>query len=87
VSDEFVEGTPKVPLAERHHASEALVLDRPDEPFGVGVRIRRLHDVHTGFAPQASNTLPPFPITITDQHAMIAAKARFPSVCGRLWQR
>jgi len=37
VIDEFREGTSKVALAERHHAIEALVLNRPYEPFGVGV--------------------------------------------------
>jgi hypothetical protein len=28
-------------FAEQDHATETLLLDRPDEPFGVGIRIRR----------------------------------------------
>jgi hypothetical protein len=64
---------------ERHHSIEALVFDGPHQPFGVGVRIgrlkRRLHDVHPGIAQQTSNVPAPFPITITDQHAMLAQQA------------
>ena len=76
VIDEFLEGASKVALAERHHPIEALVLDGPHEPFGLGVRIGRLtwrlHDVHPGIAQQLSHVPAPLPITITDQHAVIA---------------
>ena len=79
VIDEFREGPSKVTLAERNDAIEALVFDRPGEPFGVGVRVgrlkRRLHDVYPGIAQQTSNIPAPFPITITDQDAMIAQEA------------
>jgi hypothetical protein len=54
VIDEFLEGPSKAALAERHHSIEALVCDRPYEPFGIGVRIgrlkRRLHDLHPRIA-------------------------------------
>ena len=79
VIDEFLERPSKVALAERHHAIEALVFDRPHEPFGVGIRIgrlkRRLHDVHPGIAQQLSHVPAPLPVTITDQHAMGAQQA------------
>jgi len=79
VIDEFLERPSKVALAERHHAIEALVFDRPYEPFGVGVRIgplkRRLDDVHPRIAQQPPHLPAPFPITITDQHAMIVQQA------------
>ena len=39
VIDEFLECPSKVALAERHHSIDALVFDRPYEPFGIGVRI------------------------------------------------
>ena len=89
VIDEFLEGPSKVALAERHHAIEALVFDRPYEPFGVGVRIgrlkRRLHDVHAGIAQQPSHVPAPLPVTITDQHAMVAQQAvGSRSACDRL---
>ena len=79
VIDECREGTSKVPLAERHHAIEALVFDRPYEPFGVGVCVRRLkrrlHDVHACIVQQPSHISAPFPITITDEDAMIGQQA------------
>jgi hypothetical protein len=41
-------------LPERHDPIEALVFDRPDKSFGIGVRIGRLkrclHDVHASLA-------------------------------------
>ena len=79
VIDECPEGPSKVALAERDQAIETLVFDRPYEPFGVGVCIRRLkrrlHDGHPGIAQQTPNLPTPFSITITDQHAMIAQQA------------
>ena len=79
VIDECREGPSKVALAERDHAIETLVFDRPYEPFGVGVCIgrlkRRLHDVHAGIAQQPSHISAPFPITITDEDAMIGQQA------------
>ena len=66
-------------LAERHHPIEALVFDRPHEPFGIGVRIgrlkRRLHDVHAGIVQQLSHVPAPLAVTITNQHAMGAQQA------------
>jgi hypothetical protein len=51
------------------------LIDR-NEPFGVGVRIgrlkRRLHDLHPRITQQPSHVPAPFPITIPDQHAMVA---------------
>jgi hypothetical protein len=76
VIDEFLEGPSKVALTERHHAIEALVFDRPYELFSVVLRIGRLkwrlHDIDPGIAQQTSDIPAPFPITITDQHVMIA---------------
>ena len=66
VIDEFREGPSKMALAQRHQTIETLVFDRPYEPFGVGVRIGRLHDVHTGFAQQASNI--PAPSSVDTQN-------------------
>jgi hypothetical protein len=76
VIDEFLEGASKVALAEWHHPIEALALDGPHEPFGIGVRIRRLkwrlrlHDVHPGIPQQLSHVPAPLSVTITNQHAM-----------------
>ncbi len=41
----------EVPLAERDHATEALLLDRPDEPFGVRVEIGTLRRRSDGLGP------------------------------------
>ena len=35
----LVDETPQMPLAERDHACETLLFDRPDEPLGIGVEI------------------------------------------------
>ena len=35
----FVDGVPQVPLADRDDLRQALLLDRPDEPLGVGVEV------------------------------------------------
>ena len=76
VIDEFREGPSEVALAERNDPIEALVFDRSHEAFRVGVRIRRLkrrlHDVHPGLAQQPPHLPAPFPVTIADQHAMVA---------------
>jgi hypothetical protein len=37
--NEFLEAASKVALAERHDPIEPLVLNRPHEPFSMGVRI------------------------------------------------
>ena len=41
-----------MPLAERDHACETLLFDRPDEPLGIGVEIgtlrRQPNRLHTG---------------------------------------
>jgi hypothetical protein len=54
VIDEFLECPSKVALAERRQSIEALVFDRSDEPFRVGVGVRRLkrrlHDLYSGLA-------------------------------------
>jgi hypothetical protein len=40
VLDVFPHDGSKVPLAHRHDVTQALGLDRPDEPLGVGVQVR-----------------------------------------------
>jgi hypothetical protein len=42
VIDEFLESPSEMALANGHDPIEALVLDRPHEPFRIGVRIGRL---------------------------------------------
>ena len=90
VIDECLDGLSKVALAERHHSIEALVLDRPYEPLGVRVRIRRLkrrmHDVHPRIAQQPSHIPAPFPITIPDHHAMVAQQAVGPVRLRPTWR-
>jgi hypothetical protein len=76
VINEFLEGASKVALAERHDPIEALVLNRPYEPFSMGVRIgrlkRRLRHLHSGLAQELWHVPAPLPITIADQHVVIA---------------
>ena len=38
----LVDETTQMPLAERDHACETLLFDRPDEPLGIGVEIGTL---------------------------------------------
>ena len=79
VIDEFLEGPSEMALPERYDPIEALVFDRPHKSFGIGVRIgglkRSLHDVHAGLAQQALHIPAPLPVTVTDQHPMIAQQA------------
>ena len=48
----LVDETTQMPLAERDHACETLLFDRPDEPLGIGVEIgtlrRQPNRLHTG---------------------------------------
>jgi hypothetical protein len=41
MSGEFSSGFPKRAFSEEDHSVEALILDRSDEPLGVGVQVRR----------------------------------------------
>ena len=79
VFNKFGEGASEMGLAQRHYPIEALVLDRPHEPLGIRVRIRRSkrgpHNVHARIAQQLSHVLAPLGITITNQHAMGAQQA------------
>ena len=79
VIDEFLEGPSEMALPERHDPIEALVFDRSHKSFGIGVRIGRLkrclHDVHPSLAQQALHIPAPLPVTVTDQHPMIAQQA------------
>lgn len=79
VIDEFLEGPSEMALPERHDPIETLMFDRPHKSFGIGVRIGRLkrclHDVHSGLAQQALHIPAPLPVTVTDQHPMIAQQA------------
>jgi hypothetical protein len=76
VIDEFLEGPTEISLTHRHDPIEALMLNRPHEPFSVGVCVRRLkwrqHHVHASIAQLPSHILAPFPVTIADQHTVIA---------------
>ena len=47
VIDELRNRLPEVTLTHRNHSIETLVLNRPHEPFGIGIRIRRLKGVCT----------------------------------------
>ena len=63
----------KVALAQRDHAVEAFLLDRPNEPLGVHVAVRRaerrLNDPNVLLFQELQHGTTPLPIAITDQHA------------------
>ena len=63
----------KVVLAQRDHAAEALLLDRPNEPLGVRVAIRRaerrLNDPDVLLFQELPHGTTPLSIAITGQHA------------------
>ena len=40
VLDELSDRAPKVALSQRNHSVETFFFDRPNEPFGIGIRIR-----------------------------------------------
>ena len=79
VINKFSESPSEMALTEGHHPIEALVFDRPHEPFSVGVRIGRLkwrqRDVHASIVQLPTYVPAPLPVTIADQHAMIAQRA------------
>src|SRR5712691_1474831 len=79
VIDEFRERLPKVPLADRNQPIETFLFNRPYEPFGVGIGIRRpqrrLHDVDPRVTEQLSHLPTPFPVAVAEEHAMIAEQS------------
>ena len=79
VLDELTQGTAEMALAHRNHPIEAFFFDRSNEALRVRVGVRcpygRLHDVDPRIAQRVAHVLTPFPIAITDQHAMLAQQA------------
>ena len=79
VIDEFLEGPSEMALPERHDPIEGLV-------FGIGVRIGRLKRVSARHArrPGPASVAHPgsLPVTVTDQHPMIAQQPSV-AVCVR----
>jgi hypothetical protein len=57
--DELHHRSSEVPFAERNHPVETFLLDRPHEPFRIGVRvqslIRRLHHTNSRLAEPFAN--------------------------------
>ena len=58
----LVDETTQMPLAERGHACETLLFDRPDEPLGIGVEIgtlrRQPNRLNTGALQDLAKDLP-----------------------------
>ena len=79
VINKFSESPSEMALTEWHHPIEALVFDRPHESFSVGVRIGRpkwrQRDVHAGILQLPTYLPAPLPVTIADQHTMVAQQA------------
>ena len=69
----FPQQVSDVALPQRHHPVQALLLDRPDEPFGIRVRIRRPHrrldHAHATRRQHRSYRGAPRGIPVTDQEA------------------
>jgi hypothetical protein len=42
VRDELLHGSPEMPFSKRNEAIETLLVDRPDEPLRIRIRIRSL---------------------------------------------
>ena len=76
VLDELAHGTAEMALTHRNHPVEAFFFDRSDEALRVRIRVRRphgrQHDANPRIAQQPSDVLTPFPIAITDQHAVVS---------------
>src|SRR5438552_1561173 len=75
VRDEFRDRSSKMALADRNHPIEALLFDRSHEPFGIGIRIRRLmrrlHHADSGLAQPVAHRPAPLRVAVTDQHARL----------------
>ena len=61
-------------LPERDHAMQTLVLNRAHEPFGIGIRVRRLkrrlHHTDTGRAQPLAYGCTPLGVSVTNEHAV-----------------
>jgi hypothetical protein len=79
VGRELFDDVPQVALADRHDRRQALVLDRPDESFGVGVEVgalRREHDrLDSGRAQQRRKISAEERVAIVDQVAVLKQEA------------
>ena len=75
----LVDETTQMPLAERDHACETLLFDRPDEPLGIGVEIgilrRQPNRLNTGALQYNAR-----PQWLADAHA--ALDAAVATACG-----
>jgi hypothetical protein len=71
VRHELVEGAEEPTLPEEDQAVQTLLADRADEPFRVGVGIRRpdgyQHDPHPGALNDAAEALRPLAVPIADE--------------------
>jgi hypothetical protein len=71
VRHELVEGAQQPPLPKQDQPIETLFADRPHEPFGVGVGIRRLercqHDPRHGALEDVAESVGPLPVSIADE--------------------
>ena len=63
----------QVALTERDHSIETFLFDRPHEPFGVRIRVRRLvrraHVLDSGLTQLFVNQFRPFRVAIANQYA------------------
>ena len=77
VGDEFRDSLSVMAFAERNQAIETFLLDRADEPFGIGVGIRRpircLDDTNPRVLQLRSHRPTPLGIAVADQHATFIA--------------
>src|SRR5688572_13123870 len=72
--DKLRDRAPEMALPQRNDSTETLFLDRPNESFGVRIRIRgplRCQDyADAGVAQPLSHRTAPFSIPIADQYTM-----------------
>ena len=65
----------KRPFAEEKHSTETLVLDRPDEPLGIGVQVgrawRQSDDLDAGIVQEIPEIRRELRITVEDQELLL----------------
>ena len=71
MGDELSHRPSEMPLAQRNQPIETFFFDRPDKPFGMGVRIRcsirRPDDPDSRILQAGANRLTPFRVPIADE--------------------
>ena len=74
--DILMQSTSEMAFTHRNHPVEAFFFDRAHEALCVRIRVRRphgrQHDVNPGVAQESLYVRAPFPIVVTDQHAVLA---------------